>query len=468
MFAVLISIVAMLLPAQAIALAREADEGPPVRCKVKVQRIDEPMVVIGSVDPQTIVPGPAGSASFIVLASDDEDEEFLVQQSQVWIGVRITAVPKPLAAHVGDDGVMVINVVKGSPADQSGLRQYDVVVKFAGEETNSPSDLTAAVGDTEPGKPVKMTIIREGARRTLKVSPIQRPDDEPWGEVEMKYEEPAETYLDEALKMRGQTLHMGPQGQWTIKDLGTLHDLPDALKALEKFNVHIDNLGELQDGLHEDFLRHFHHDIRLQGDDEGEAEIELKIRIEEDGETTAIQVGPDGEVNVSRVDADGNESSAVYDNDEALKAEDPEAFELYRQHCVEGQPSVIRIHPPRAETRKLRKQFQVDVEQKLQEAVEAFNKQLEKSDVKGDREKRKQQYKQQYKIMKKLADAHRKQAQSEAADGVAIGVRVDSDGRVRVFVRTEGGDIARYEFKCLDDFKAAERELYEQARDLLE
>lgn len=70
-------------------------------------------------------------------------------------------------------GVLILNVAKGSPAEEAGLRPTqinsggewilgDIIVKVADKPVNSVADLLAALRDYKPGDTVKLTIIRDG------------------------------------------------------------------------------------------------------------------------------------------------------------------------------------------------------------------------------------------------------------------------------------------------------------------
>lgn len=63
-----------------------------------------------------------------------------------------------------DEGVMVVNVVEGSPAEEAGLQEGDVVVALNGESVDSASDLRLKVGQLPPDANVELELIREGER----------------------------------------------------------------------------------------------------------------------------------------------------------------------------------------------------------------------------------------------------------------------------------------------------------------
>lgn len=74
----------------------------------------------------------------------------------------------------GEAGVLIESVRDGTPASRAGLQKGDVVVEFDGERARSARQLTRLVRETAPGRSVKMTVTRDGSRRTLDITPDAR------------------------------------------------------------------------------------------------------------------------------------------------------------------------------------------------------------------------------------------------------------------------------------------------------
>jgi serine protease Do len=71
-------------------------------------------------------------------------------------------------------GAVVTGLIDNSPASKAGLKSGDIVVEFDGERVRSSRHLTRLVQETAPGRTVKMSIVREGSRQTLDVTPEAR------------------------------------------------------------------------------------------------------------------------------------------------------------------------------------------------------------------------------------------------------------------------------------------------------
>lgn len=97
-----------------------------------------------------------------------------------WLGVMIQPLTKELAESFGlpsDDGALVSNVIEESPAEKGGIKQGDVIIEFNGEKIGKVKELPVVVASTPPGKKVKVKVMREGKKVTLKIK-IDKLDDE--------------------------------------------------------------------------------------------------------------------------------------------------------------------------------------------------------------------------------------------------------------------------------------------------
>jgi C-terminal processing protease CtpA/Prc len=71
-------------------------------------------------------------------------------------------------------GVRLQGAVKGGPAEAAGIRNGDVVVGLAGVEVETIQDFMGALAGLKPGEPTGMTVLRDGARVLLPVTPGAR------------------------------------------------------------------------------------------------------------------------------------------------------------------------------------------------------------------------------------------------------------------------------------------------------
>jgi serine protease Do len=91
------------------------------------------------------------------------------------IGIELAALTPSLARQLGlaatTKGILVGNVLPGSPADKAGLKQGDVITSFAGEKFNDSSSFRLRVATSEPSKSYEIGYLRDGEERTTKIVP---------------------------------------------------------------------------------------------------------------------------------------------------------------------------------------------------------------------------------------------------------------------------------------------------------
>jgi serine protease Do len=73
------------------------------------------------------------------------------------------------------EGAMIAEVTPGSPADEAGLKRYDVITAIGGNPVEDGRDLQYKIADIEPGTKTKMTIIRNGKEETIAVEIGEKP-----------------------------------------------------------------------------------------------------------------------------------------------------------------------------------------------------------------------------------------------------------------------------------------------------
>ncbi len=105
--------------------------------------------------------------------------------SHPYLGVRLQALTPQLAREVNAtgnrcrlperNGVVVVDVAQGSPADQGGLRACDLVIKVDGQEVKSPSDVQVAVDRGRVGVALPVVVERQGRSESLQVKPGELP-----------------------------------------------------------------------------------------------------------------------------------------------------------------------------------------------------------------------------------------------------------------------------------------------------
>jgi serine protease Do len=103
------------------------------------------------------------------------------------LGVIVRAITNEFAKELNYNttaGAFVSDVEKGQPADQAGIKPYDIITEFNGKRITDSSELRNLTSQTSPGTPVKVKIWRDGSEREVtvklaEVEPAAQEKDEP-------------------------------------------------------------------------------------------------------------------------------------------------------------------------------------------------------------------------------------------------------------------------------------------------
>jgi S1-C subfamily serine protease len=105
--------------------------------------------------------------------------------SHPYIGIRLQALTPQLAREINGatdacrlpevNGVVVVEVMEGSPADKGGLKACDLIEKVAGSAVSNPSEVQLAVDQGRVGAPLGLTVRRGDQRLALTLEPAELP-----------------------------------------------------------------------------------------------------------------------------------------------------------------------------------------------------------------------------------------------------------------------------------------------------
>jgi hypothetical protein len=226
-----------------------------------------------------------------------------------WLGVQIAEVPQALSAQLNLDGrgLIITNVVEDSPAERAGLKPHDVVVSFDGQTVGADAvELSRMVGEQEPNTDVTISILRSGEPQTIEVTLGARPGQYAW---RFQPETGDDETIEDTFHSTGRVILQGPTGEWVVKELKELDELGDDIKAI------IPDVGTTSTFVHK-----------------GNGEHSFEIHISHDGEDIKVSRKDGGDITVTRRDDDGEETTTVYDSEDALRDADEEAFNVYKGH----------------------------------------------------------------------------------------------------------------------------------------
>jgi hypothetical protein len=228
-----------------------------------------------------------------------------------WLGVSIGQVPEALVDQLdlNGHGVMILNVVKGGPAEVAGLKAHDVIMSFDGDEaSNDIHKLVELVGAHKPGDEVDVVVLRDGEENIFTVELASRAD---MNEFVWVHKGDPLAEVEERIVTRGKVMRKGPNEEWIFEDLGDLSELSD---LSEKIKVLIPKAGTQSTKVYLDGNRK-----------------SILTKIVKDGDVLVVEQEDEGEITVTRTDKDGQETTTVYGDMDELAEGDPEAFELFNE-----------------------------------------------------------------------------------------------------------------------------------------
>ena len=92
--------------------------------------------------------------------------------ADAWLGVYSQEITQELrdGLNYNGGGALVTRVLPNSPADRAGIERGDVIVRVGSRAVDSPQQLADAVRSYPTGRTVDVNVVRDGQRRTLRVT----------------------------------------------------------------------------------------------------------------------------------------------------------------------------------------------------------------------------------------------------------------------------------------------------------
>ena len=100
-----------------------------------------------------------------------------------WLGISIQEVGEELAEKLAatfgvesGTGVLVVEAIRGGPAEAGGLKPNDVIVKLDNQPIWEVRQLQKIIRRSAPGRPVRLSVLREKERVQVSVTVGQMPE----------------------------------------------------------------------------------------------------------------------------------------------------------------------------------------------------------------------------------------------------------------------------------------------------
>ncbi len=117
------------------------------------------------------------------LAAETADPPLSTKERPLgWLGISIQEVGEELAERLAatfgvetGTGVLVVEAIRGGPSEAGGLKANDVIVKLDNQPIWEVRQLQKIIRGSAPGRPVRLTVLRDKERAQVSVGVGQMP-----------------------------------------------------------------------------------------------------------------------------------------------------------------------------------------------------------------------------------------------------------------------------------------------------
>ncbi|OGB69043.1 MAG: hypothetical protein A2Y94_11445 [Caldithrix sp. RBG_13_44_9] len=112
------------------------------------------------------------------VAADLADEEKVIkvkEKAKYSLGILITEVEKDqLEKYQLKGGARIMEVLEDSEAERIGLKKDDIIIRFAGQDINNPSQIKSILNEMQEEGQVEIIILRDGDRKTFQAKMLPK------------------------------------------------------------------------------------------------------------------------------------------------------------------------------------------------------------------------------------------------------------------------------------------------------
>jgi hypothetical protein len=100
-----------------------------------------------------------------------------------WVGIAVGPIPQMVRAHLRNvpenQGLMVFNISKESPAVVAGMERFDIILRADGQPVNTSQELQQVVSRRNFGTQLRLDLIQKGQPKTAYCIVLEKPEGEP-------------------------------------------------------------------------------------------------------------------------------------------------------------------------------------------------------------------------------------------------------------------------------------------------
>jgi membrane-associated protease RseP (regulator of RpoE activity) len=114
--------------------------------------------------------------------SNQQNKSSQNQDQPAYLGVAIEPVHHGVARHMGDklkrgQGLLVVNVHEGSPAEKAGIKEHDILTSVDDQRLYSEEQLAKLIHSEKVGDKLKLSLLRDGKSENVTATLGERPAD---------------------------------------------------------------------------------------------------------------------------------------------------------------------------------------------------------------------------------------------------------------------------------------------------
>ena len=103
-------------------------------------------------------------------------EKGKVERGSPWLGVQYESAERYFRVS-GAQGIVIVNVLEGQPAEKAGLKEGDYVIAIDRKPIRGTQDFMAKVQQLQPGQQITLTVRRGGTQLQIPLIVGERPED---------------------------------------------------------------------------------------------------------------------------------------------------------------------------------------------------------------------------------------------------------------------------------------------------
>jgi S1-C subfamily serine protease len=160
-----------------LAKRLEEKEQPPVSAQAIIH------ILTGKLLPTELFdPAMSQGINFAIPSSEVKEacDRIIHKKKVAWLGVTVeNLTPAELLQFQLRSGITLAGVVKNGPADNAGLKEFDIITELDGKSVSDIESFRHEILNSEVGRKIKLTVLRKTEKLELEATLGERPQSPP-------------------------------------------------------------------------------------------------------------------------------------------------------------------------------------------------------------------------------------------------------------------------------------------------